>query len=299
LKSITGLLLINLVLLTLALGGCRATNTPPTADALSVVATTNIVGDVVSRVGGDRIKLTTLMKVGVDPHSYAPTPADTAAIHDAQAVFANGAGLEENMAKMLARAGGNAMRISLADGLDLREMANGESDPHLWFDVQNVIQWVRTIERTLSDLDPDGAQTYAANAGAYIRELETLDTWIAEQISSIPPRNRKLVTSHPAFGYLADRYGLEQVGAVYPINPSSEPSAQDIARLQDVINDYGLPAVFAESTINPKVSEQIAQDTDVKLVPLYTGSLGGPGSGAETYIEMMRYDVRAIAEALK
>ena len=100
-----------------------------------------------------------------------------------------------------------------------------------------------------------------------------MDAWIQEQIAQTPEANRELVTNHPAFGYLADRYGLEQVGAVYPINPSSEPSAQDIAELEDAFREYGVPAVFAESTVNPSLAEQVAQDTGVKLVPLYTGSL--------------------------
>jgi ABC-type Zn uptake system ZnuABC Zn-binding protein ZnuA len=107
------------------------------------------------------------------------------------------------------------------------------------------------------------------------------------------------VTNHPTFGYFADRYGLEQVGAVYAINPSSEPSAQDIAALEDAILEYGMPAIFTESIVNPSLAEQVARDTGVKLVPLYTGSLSGPGGGAETYILLMRYDVNAIVEALK
>ena len=111
--------------------------------------------------------------------------------------------------------------------------------------------------------------------------------------------NRMLVTSHPTFGYLSDRYGLEQLGAVYPVSPSSEPSAQDIALLEDAIREFGVPAVFTESTINPKLAAQVAADTGVELVPLYTGSLGAEGSGAETYILLMRYDVSAIVEALK
>jgi len=276
-------------------------------EKLQVVATTNIVGDVVSIVGGDRIALTTLMGVGVDPHSYVPTPTDTAAVHDAHAVFANGAGLEEFLAEMLDSAGGDAVEIHLSDGLELRkteaedehEHEHEEGDPHVWFDVQNVIQWVETIEGALAALDPANAEVYRANAEAYVDQLEELDAWIVEQVATIPQANRKLVTNHPAFGYFADRYGLEQIGAVYPISPSSEPSARDITELEKAIREYGAPAVFTESTVNPKLAEQVAKDTGVKLVPLYTGSLGGPGSGIESYVELMRYDVTAIVEALR
>jgi manganese/iron transport system substrate-binding protein len=118
-------------------------------------------------------------------------------------------------------------------------------------------------------------------------------------VSTIPQANRKLVTNHPAFGYLADRYGLEQLGAVFPVNPSSEPSAQEIAALEDAIREYGVPAVFTESTVSPRMAEQVAQDTGVKLVQLYSGSLGPPGSGAETYILLIRYDIKALTENLK
>ncbi len=284
------------------------------AEKLQVVATTNIVADVVASVGGDRIELDTLMDIGVDPHSYVPTPAHTAAIHDAHVVFANGAGLEDSLEEMFDSAGGDAVQVHVSHGLEHMVAqgsedeaghdhehghGEGEVDPHVWFDVQNIIHWVSQIEEALSSLDPDNAEYYAENAQAYVQELEDLDAWVQEQVATIPQANRKLVTSHPSFGYLSERYGLEQVGAVYPISPSSEPSAQDIAALEDAIRAFDVPAVFTESTINPKLAAQVAADTGVHLVSLYTGSLGTEGSGAETYILMMRYDVAAIVDALK
>ena len=283
-------------------------------EKLTVIATTNIVGDVVGQVGGDQIELTTLMGIGIDPHSYVPSPSDSAAIHDAHVVFASGAGLESDLERVFESAGGDAVRVYLSDGLQHRltegsleeegdghghEHDEGEVDPHVWFDVQNVIRWVTTIEQVLSALDPANAATYQANAAAYTGELEELDVWVVEQVAAIPQANRKLVTNHPSFGYLAGRYGLEQVGAVYPVSPSAEPSARDIALLEDTIREYGVPAVFAESTVNPKLAQQVADDTGVKLVALYSGSLGEPGSGAETYVQLIRYDVGAIADALK
>jgi manganese/iron transport system substrate-binding protein len=277
--------------------------------ALQVVATTNVVGDVVANVGGDRIDLVVLMDVGVDPHSYVPTPADTAAIHDAHLVLANGAGLEAGLEEMLTSAGGEAVQIHLSDGLELLaapgghegadEHDHGDVDPHVWFDVQNVIHWVEAVEQALSTLDPANAGVYHENAQAYTAQLEALDGWVEQQVAQIPAGNRKLVTNHPSFGYLAARYGLEQVGAVYPISPSAEPSAQDIAALEDAIREYGVPAVFTESTVNPKLAEQVAEDTGVRVVTLYTGSLGKPGNGAETYLSLIRYDVSAIVEALR
>ncbi len=267
-------------------------------EKLRVVATTNIIGDVVANVGGEQIELTTLMGLGVDPHTYVPTPADAAALYDAHVIFANGADLEANLEQVLTAAEGQGVRIYLVDGLELRTL-NGEPDPHVWFDVQNVVHWVETISHVLSALDPAHASNYEQNAQNYVGELQELDAWIAEQIALIPEGNRKLVTNHPAFGYLADRYGLQQLATIYPVNPSSEPSAQDVAALQDTIARYGVPAVFSESTVNPKLAQQVAQDTGIQLVPLYTGSLGPQGSGAETYVLMMRYDVSHIVEALR
>ncbi len=279
-------------------------------EKLRVVATTNIVGDVVGQVGGDHIELTTLMGIGIDPHSYVPNPADTAAIHSAHVVFANGAGLEADLDEMFEAAGGDAAHVQLSQSLERRtvvgldEEAGAEHDqaenvdPHVWFDVKNVIHWVETIDAVLSALDPANAAAYGANAEAYMRQLEDLDAWVVEQVATIPEDHRSLVTNHPAFAYLG-RYGLHQVGAVYPISPSAEPSAQDIAALEDMIRDYGLPAVFTESTVNPKLAQQVANDTGTTLVPLYSGSLGEPGSGAETYALLIRYDVTAIVDALK
>jgi ABC-type Zn uptake system ZnuABC Zn-binding protein ZnuA len=140
---------------------------------------------------------------------------------------------------------------------------------------------------------------YEKNAQAYTAQLEELDAWVVDQIATIPEANRKLVTNHLSFGYLADRYGLEQTGAVYPLNPSSEPSARDIAALQDLIRELSVPAIFAESTVNPKLAQQVAKDTGTALVPLYSGSLGEPGSGAETYIQLIRTDVKTIVDALQ
>jgi ABC-type Zn uptake system ZnuABC Zn-binding protein ZnuA len=117
-------------------------------------------------------------------------------------------------------------------------------------------------------------------------------------VATIPQANRTLVTSHKTFGYFAERYGLEQLGAVYPVNPSSDPSAREIAELEDAIRSHGTSAIFVETTVNPKLADQVARDTGVALVPLFTGSLGGPGSGVESYADLIRFDTDAIVRAL-
>lgn len=270
-------------------------------ERLRVVATTTIVGDVVAQVGGEVIDLTVLLRPGEDPHTYHPRPFELIAVAEAHVLFVNGLGLEAFLDETLRNAGGDRPVVSVSEGITPRQHPRdpGQPDPHVWFDVRNVMIWVDNIETALSTLDPDHAETYAANAAAYREELEALDKWIVEQVAKVPEENRKLVTNHPALGYFADRYGFEQVGTVYPVSPSAEPSAQDIARLEEAIRQYGVPAVFAESTVNPALAQQVAQDTGVAMVPLYTGSLGGPGSGVESYIDLMRYDVEAIVSALQ
>jgi ABC-type Zn uptake system ZnuABC Zn-binding protein ZnuA len=281
-------------------------------EKLRVVATTSIVGDVVRQVGGDRIGLTTLMGIGVDPHTYVATPSDAASVHDAHLLISSGAGLEEGLSKLLQGASGTAIEVQLSDSLQLapapqgngaqpadRSTPEGELDPHVWFDVQNVIQWAQTIRETLSSLDPANSALYQASADAYATQLRALDNWILEQVAAIPQDRRKLVTNHLALGYFARRYGFEQVGAVYPLSPSSEPSALDVAALEEAIREDGLQVIFTETTVSPKLADQVARDTGVKLIRLYTDSLGGPGSGAETYVDMMRYDVQAIVAGLK
>ena len=280
---------------------------------LKVIATTSIVADVVKNVGGDNIALTVLLPVGTDPHGFDPAPADLAAVADAHVVFANGMGLEEFLDEMIKNAGGETAVVQVSHGVEPRQLNTGQehaqeeadhhhegADPHTWTSPANVIIFVHNIEHALSALDPANAETYAANARAYEAELEKLDGWVKAQIDTIPLENRELVTDHTAFGYYADRYGLKQVGAVIPsFSSAAEPSAKDLAELEAAIKEYEVKAIFVGASVNPSLSERVANDTGVKLVTLYTGSLGTEGSGAETYLDYIRYNTEAIVEALK
>lgn len=273
---------------------------------LKVLATTTIVADLVRRVGGNAIDLTTLLPVGSDPHSFEPTPQDIATASNAQVIVANGLGLEQFLLRMVDTAGGQIPVVSLADGIAPRELAaedahnHGGVDPHVWVTPANAVIMVKNAEQALSTLDPANAAAYHANAERYTAELTDLDTWVQAQIDSIPPENRELVTDHRTFGYFADRYGLKLIGAVVPAySTNAEPSAQEMARLQDAIRSLGVKAVFVGATVNPALSKQVAADSGIKLIPLYTGSLGGPGSGAESYIDYIRANTSAIVDGLK
>lgn len=275
---------------------------------LKVLATTTIVGDVVSQVGGENISLTTLLPPGSDPHSFEPNPQDAVKVADAQLIFINGLGLEQFLNPLLENAGSTAPVVSVSDQIQAHPgiIESGESqpdtsqDPHVWMDPNNVMLWVDTIEKTLTAQDPAHAQAYQANAAAYRKQLQDLDAWIREQVAQVPEANRKLVTDHVIFGYFAARYGFEQVGAVIPgYSTEAQPSAQELANLEDAIKTLGVKAIFVGDTVNPSLSEQVAQDTGTQLVFIHTGSLTGPDGNSPTYLDYIRYNVSAVVNALK
>jgi ABC-type Zn uptake system ZnuABC Zn-binding protein ZnuA len=283
-------------------------------EKLKVVATTNIVADIVRQVGGDMIDLTPLLPAGSDPHSFQVTPRDLANVAETQLVFANGMGLEAFLDEVLKNAGGEAALVQVSQGVEARGMEtkeehkeeaeehayNSDVDPHTWTSPANVVIFVNNIEQALSALDPANAATYRANAENYRHQLAELDVWVKTQIETIPAENRKLVTDHAVFGYYADRYGLEQIGSVIPaITTAAEPSAKELADLENAIGEYKVKAVFVGNTVNPALSEQVAQDTGTRLLTLYTGSLGPAGSGVESYLDYIRYNTDTIVRGLK
>ncbi len=280
-------------------------------DKLAVVATTTIVGDVVAQVGGDAISLAVLLPVGADPHVFDPSPQDMAKATDAGLIFANGAGLEAFLERLLENAGGAADVVYVSEGVAFIETASHENekesahthegvDPHTWTDPNNVLRWVDSIEAALVRRDPAHAAGYKANADAYRTQLRELDAWVREQVEQIPPENRKLVTDHETFAYFAQRYGFEQVGAVVSgYSTAAQPSARDLAALEDRIRAYGVKAVFVGSTVNPTLAQRVAEDTGVKLMFLYTGSLTAPGGEADSYLNYVKYNVGAMVEGLR
>jgi len=278
--------------------------------ALKVVATTTIVGDVVQHVGGQFIHLTVLLPVGADPHEYDPRPQDIAAVADAQLVFASGAGLEAFLQPLIDNAGGKAQVVQVSDGIQLLPFAeeypggvSGETlnnDPHTWMDPNNVVVWTQNIAAALTQADPAHADQYAANAAAYAQQLKDLDNWIHQQVGQIPPARRKLVTDHAEFGYFAKQYGFDLTGTIVAsFTTGASPSAQEMAKLEDSIRSYGVSAVFVSSTINPNLADQVAQDTGIKVVQVYVGSLSTADGPADSYPNLMRYNVSAFVDALK
>jgi len=281
------------------------------ARPVSVVATTTIVGDVVAAIGGGEVELSVLIPAGVDPHAFEPTPRDVISVADADIVFVSGAGLEQALLPLLGNSGADPVDLSarialrtLGDQEDADLEHGGEHldvgwDPHVWFDPTNVMIWTDEIAEALSQADPDHAQQFADRAAEYRGQLAELDAWIWGAVSRLPREQRRIITDHAVLGYFAARYDFDPMGTVLPgFSSLSEPSAREIAHLQDQIASSGVAAIFVGQTVNPALSQRIATDTGVSLVVLYTGSLGTEGGPASDYLGMMRTNVTNIVNAL-
>lgn len=300
-----------LIGLVVALGsGCGRTAvpaTPPTGARLPVLAAEAFLADIAQNVAGSRVAVSTLIPSGLDPHAYEPTPGDLAKVADSAVLIVNGAGLEGFLDELLRNAGGDRLVIEASAGLTSRKVPEGhasaghsEGDPHFWLDPNNVIRYVENIRDGLSQVDPAGAAAYAANAQEYIVRLKELDQWIAAEVKAIPEGRRLLVTNHESLGYFADRYGFCVLGSIIPsVSTGASPSARQLAELVDAIKAAGVPAVFLETGSNPQLAQQLAREAGIRVVTqLYTHS-PGPDGAAAGYIGMMKYNTRAIVDALK
>ncbi len=316
-KAVASLLAV-LIMWSLALAGCGSPRQEQAGGetGLKVLAVESFLADIAQNVAGDRVKVDTLLPLGLDPHAYEPTPRDVSRIAECQALIVNGAGFEDWLTETINSAGGQRVIIEASAGLTSRAAREGEAlyagqgetpeehpqgDPHFWLNPLHVIRYVENIRDGLTALDPAGKETYSQNAARYTAQLQELDAWIEAQVNTLPPEKRLIVTNHESFGYFADRYGFRIIGTIIPsVSTGSAPSAQQMARLVDAIRAAGAAAVFLETGADPKLAEQIAAETGVKVVDnLYTHSLTGPEGGAPTYIEMMKANTRAIVEALK
>lgn len=287
---------------------------PAAAPGLAVLAAESFIADMAQNVAGGRLRVETLIPLGLDPHAFEPTPQDVARIADSQVLIVNGAGFEEWLQEALDNSGGDRQVVDASGGLASRETRTGEEavvsgeeqhhdvvDPHFWLDPTLAIAYVENIRNGLSQADPAGKEVYAQNAAVYIAQLRELDSWIGEQVQAVPAERRRIVTNHESFGYFADRYGFAVVGTVVPsVSSGASPSAQQLALLVEQIRATGAPAIFLETGANAQLAEQVARETGVKVVSdLYSHSLTLPDGPAPTYIDMMRHNTQAIVDALR
>lgn len=276
---------------------------------LQVVTTTNIIGDVVSQVGGNTIALTTLLGPGQDPHSYVPAARDLTAVAGADVIFINGWDLEEGLVEDLRNIGEGALFVPISANIEPLPFGDEEghehaADPHVWFSINNVQQWVNNVEEVFVALDPANAATYEANAAQYRQELNDLAAYADAELGSIPEEKRFLVTNHDAFSYLEADYGLETLGTVIPgASTLAEPSASDLSDLIAIMEAHGLCTIFTETAVSGQLAQTVAGELDycdeVKVLPLYSGSVGTPGSGADSYTGMFRTNIDTIVSGLQ
>jgi zinc/manganese transport system substrate-binding protein len=285
--------------------GC-GTGTDAREGQVEVMATTTQLGDLVAAVGGSAVAVDQILQPNTDPHEYEPRPSDIAGAAGAQLVFASGDGLDEWIGEVVSDSGSDAAVVDLGAVVPRRlpgETSGEEAsrfDPHWWHDPRNVEAAVGEIERRLAAADPDRRRIYARNAAAYLGGLRELDTRIARCVGSIPPARRKLVTDHDSFGYFADRYGIEVVGAVIPSQTTqAQPSARDLSRLADLIEREGVAAIFPESSLSTGVAEAIARQSGATVGrSLYGDTLGPSGSDGDTYLRMEQANADAIVRGL-
>jgi zinc/manganese transport system substrate-binding protein len=289
------------LLLAVALSACGAANAGRNG-AVSVVATTTQLGDIVREVAGSAAGVTQILRPNSDPHAYEPRPSDVVASAGARVVFESGDGLDRWMGKIIEAAGGRPAVVTLADAnVDrVRGAASGPEasayDPHWWHDPRNVEAAIPVIRDALTRASPAARATYAANAAAYLAKVEALDAGIARCFALVPPAQRKLVTDHDAFSYFARRYRIAIVGAVIPSQTTeAEPSAGEVARLVRTIRRERVKAVFPERSVNRKLARAIAGETGASAsYALYGDTLGPKGSAGATYLAMERANADAM-----
>jgi manganese/iron transport system substrate-binding protein len=271
-----------------------------------VVCSTTQAADMTRRVTGDRCEVICLLGPGVNPHVYQPVPGDSRLVESADLCVQNGLHLEgKNWMATLARDNGNKPLVTCTDGvqpLDLVYEGEPVKDPHAWFDPRNAAIYVNNILRGLVEMDPPGRDGYRARADLYLQQLRVLDAWMQKQFNMIPAQQRILVTSHDAFNYLAARYGFKvrsPVGWSTGTEIGGGMTPERRRRVVDSIRDFRVPAIFVETSVNPKLIRQIAEEAGARIGgALYSDAMGGEGTAGETYIGMMRENTLTIVEAL-
>jgi zinc/manganese transport system substrate-binding protein len=279
-------------------------------DRLNVIASFSILGDFVRNVGGDRVEVATLVGPNGNAHVYAPSPGDAKKVADAKLVFVNGLGFEGWLERLVKASGTKAPIVIATKGIKPLERAgehghdhdhdhdHGRADPHAWQSVANAKIYVANIRDALIAADPAGKDAYLANAAAYLAKLDALERDVREVIAKIPADRRRVITSHSAFGYFQDAYGVNFT-APQGVSTEAEASAKDVAAIIAQVKKQKVAAVFLENVTDPRLVEQIARETGAKVGgTLYSDALTDDKGDATTYIDLIRHNLRQLASAL-
>jgi zinc/manganese transport system substrate-binding protein len=280
--------------------GCGGNDSQASGGGPTVVGTTTQVADLVRNVGGDRVDVHGILGTNTDPHDYEPRPSDVEAVAGAPLVFRSGGDIDAWLDEVIENAGGEPRVVTLIDSVAQLQDERGETDPHWWEDPRNTIRAVAVIRDALIKADPAGRATYERNARTYLRKLEALDREIADCMRRVPADKRKLVTTHDALAYFANRYDVKVVGALIPsLSTQAQPSARDIDQLVDQIRSEGVEAIFPETALNKRLESAVSREAGAQVGgQLWADALGPKGSGAETYLDAMRKNAETMADGM-
>jgi len=323
----SAVLLAAIALLLATFGAARPTRA---ATTIKVLASITIIQDIAQNVAGDKPGIGSIVPTDGDAHNFDPSPDDIKNVADAALILVNGARLEGFLQKLIDASGTKARVVEVSTGVKIKQFAEpaadvkpvylgvsgtyvcsaakegeevGECDPHFWQDPANVIVFVENIRAALAQIDPTNAATYQKNAADYTEKLKTLNADIESGLKDIAPENRVLVTNHDALGYFAARYNFRVAGVVLPGGSAgqiTDPDPQQVADLIDLLKRQKIKAIFVENIASDKLATQIADEAGVKVVTgLYTDALGTKGTLGETYLGMMRANLKALQDALK
>ncbi|KUI33045.1 ABC transporter substrate-binding protein [Mycobacterium sp. IS-1742] len=294
-----------LVLLCSALTACGDHGS---ARGREIFVTTNILGDVVRNVVGAAAPVRILMPPNADPHSFALSARDAAAISGAGLIISNGLGLEEGVARHVHTAADDGVpTLAVGDEVDANPYAEGDSvgapDPHFWMDPQRMISAVDAVTAAvIRDVDGVDASVVSRNADRYRERLRELDRFMTDRFHDVPVGRRNLVTNHHVLGYLAHRFGFRVIGAVVPSGTTlAAPSASDLQSLVEAVESADVSAVFVDTSQPDRLARALAEQAGVavRIIPLYTESLGAAGTPGATYLDMMRANTDAIVAGLR
>lgn len=306
-----------LIWLVLSTVFCTASHGSPADTPVRVVASFSIIGDMVQQVGGDRIELIVLAGPGQDAHVYQPNPSEVRTVAQAHLMFSNGLGFEGWIARLLKATNFKGHHVVVSKGVDPRRDTHakphspgrshntthhhrhGGADPHAWQDVRNSLIYVRNITDGLCRADPHHCREYKGRSVQYLTQLSRLHDEIYADWATIEPSRRKVVTSHDAFAYYANAYGVQFL-APQGISTESAASAKSVGALIQQIRRESIRALFVESISDPRLIEQIARETGLRSHgALYSDSLSKPDGPASSYVQMMRYNTQSLIRAIR
>ncbi|WP_107991395.1 metal ABC transporter solute-binding protein, Zn/Mn family [Breoghania corrubedonensis] len=271
------------------------------AETVKVVASFSVLADVVKNVGGDHVEVTSLVPAEGDPHEFEPSPEDAKAVKAAAVTFVSGEGLETWFERLAKASGAEKAPVVVSEGIKTHSMdEDGETvpDPHVWNSIPNVLIWVGNIEKALATADPEDAAAFKANAAKYSAELKKLDAEIRKKVAAVPQDKRKVLTSHDAFGYYGEAYGVTFLSPL-GISTETEASAAELAELIDQIKAEGIRVYFLENSNDSRLVKQVAAATGAEPGgELYPESLSAADGPVPTYLKLMQYNTDAIVSAI-